>query len=181
MIEEMISRGCKIDIVGSQMHIFNPKAILAASEGRPPAGISPSNVYNIMKTIDVGRPIHLSEITITSADETERGRMIQAIIARNMYRLWFSIKPMMGITWWNVVDGCGMAGEPSLSGLFTRGMNPKPAFYALDELINREWRTNLSATPDADGNVKFRGFKGKYRLSWFDKDGKEQFKIVNVK
>ena len=74
-----------------------------------------------------------------------------------------------------------MPGEPSLSGLFTRGMNPKPAFYALDELINREWRTNLSASPDADGNVKFRGFKGKYRLSWFDKDGKEQFKIVNVK
>ena len=181
MIEEMISRGCKIDIVGSQMHIFNPKAILAAADGRPPAGISPSNVYNIMKTIDVGRPIHLSEITITSVDNTERGRMIQAIIARNMYRLWFSIKPMMGITWWNVVDGCGMPGEPSLSGLFTRGMNPKPAFYALDELINREWRTNLSASPDADGNVKFRGFKGKYRLSWFDKDGKEQFKIVNVK
>ena len=181
MIEEMISRGCKIDIVGSQMHIFNPKAILAAADGRPPAGISPSNVYNIMKTIDVGRPIHLSEITITSVDNTERGRMIQAIIARNMYRLWFSIKPMMGITWWNVVDGCGMPGEPSLSGLFTRGMTPKPAFYALDELINREWRTNLSATPDADGNVKFRGFKGKYRLSWFDKDGKEQFKIVNVK
>ena len=181
MIEEMISRGCKIDIVGSQMHIFNPKAILAAADGRPPAGISPSNVYNIMKTIDIGRPIHLSEITITSVDNTERGRMIQAIIARNMYRLWFSIKPMMGITWWNVVDGCGMPGEPSLSGLFTRGMNPKPAFYALDELINREWRTNLSASPDADGNVKFRGFKGKYRLSWFDKDGKEQFKIVNVK
>ena len=60
-------------------------------------------------------------------------------------------------------------------------MNPKPAFFALDELINHEWRTNLSAKPDSDGNIKFRGFKGKYRLSWFDKDGREQFKIVNVK
>lgn len=60
-------------------------------------------------------------------------------------------------------------------------MNPKPAFYALNELINGEWKTNLSVKPDADGNVKFRGFKGKYRLSWLDKNGDEQFKIVKVK
>ena len=180
-IKELISRGCKIDIVGAQMHLFNPKTSREVAEGKIPAGINPKNVYAAMKTIDIGKPIHLSEITITAVDTTERGRMIQAIITRNIYRLWFSLKPLMGITWWNVVDDCGAPGEPSLSGIFTRGMNPKPAFYALDELINREWRTNLSASPDADGNVKFRGFKGKYRLSWLDKDGKEQFKIVNVK
>ena len=181
MIEEMLSRGCKIDIVGSQMHIFNPKASLDIAAGKASERMRPEGIRNIMNGIDVGKPIHLSEITITAAGNDERGRMIQAIIARNLYRTWFSIKPMMGITWWNVVDGCGMAGEPSLSGLFTRAMNPKPAFFALDELINHEWRTNLSAKPDADGNVKFRGFKGRYRLSWFDKDGNEQFKIVNVK
>ena len=180
-INELIGRGCKIDIVGSQMHLFNPKTSKEISEGKIPAGINPENVWSTMKLIDVGKPIHLSEITITAVDTTERGRMVQAIITRNAYRLWFSIKPMMGITWWNVVDDCGAPGEPSLSGIFTRGMNPKPAFYALDELINHEWRTNLSAKPDSDGNVKFRGFKGRYRLAWFDKDGKEQFKIIHVK
>ncbi len=180
-VKELISRGCKIDIVGSQMHLFNPKESRAVSEGKIPEKINPDDVWRIMEMIDVGKPIHLSEITITAADTTDRGRMIQAIIARNMYRLWFSIKPMMGITWWNVVDDCGAPGEPSLSGLFTRGMNPKPAYYALDELINKEWKTNISAKPDADGNVKFRGFKGKYRISWTDADGSERFKIVHVK
>ncbi len=180
-VKELIARGCKIDIVGAQMHLFNPKESIAISEGKIPSKVSPDGVWAIMKRIDVGKPIHLSEITITATDNTERGRMIQAIIARNLYRLWFSIKPMMGITWWNVVDDCGVYGEPSLSGIFTRGMNPKPAYYALDELINKEWRTNLSTKPDSDGNVKFRGFRGKYRLSWKDKNGNEQFKIVEVK
>ncbi len=180
-VKDLIGRGCKIDIVGAQMHLFNPKQSVAISEGKIPSKVSPDGVWTIMKRIDVGRPIHLSEITITATDNTERGRMIQAIITRNVYRLWFSIKPMMGITWWNVVDGCGVYGEPSLSGLFTRGMNPKPAYYALDELINKEWRTNLSLKTDSDGNVKFRGFKGKYRISWVDKNGNEQFKIAEVR
>ena len=48
-----------------------------------------------MEMIDVGKPIHLSEITITAADTTDRGRMIQAIIARNMYRLWFSRRHLL--------------------------------------------------------------------------------------
>jgi len=180
-INELTSRGCKIDIVGSQMHMFDPKTTLEISQGKIPQKVSPEGVWSIMKTIDVGKPIHLSEITITAAGGDEKGRMMQAIILRNCYRLWFSIKPMMGITWWNVVDDCGAYGEPSFSGLFTRGMNPKPAYYAMNELINGEWRTNLSAKPDADGNVKFRGFKGRYRLSWIDKNGNEQFKIVHVK
>ena len=180
-VKDLLSRGCKIDIVGSQMHLFNPKESIAVSEGKIPEKINPKDVWATMEMIDVGKPIHLSEITITATDTTERGRMIQAIITRNIYRLWFSIKPMMGVTWWNVVDDCGAPGEPSLSGLFTRGMNPKPAFYALNELINGEWKTNLNVKPDADGNVKFRGFKGKYRLSWFDKNGDEQFRIVHVK
>ncbi len=181
-IKDLLSRDCKIDIVGSQMHLFDPKASLAVSKGKIPDRINPDDVWKTMKMLDVGKPIHLSEVTITAADTTERGRMIQAIIARNIYRLWFSIKPMMGITWWNVVDDCGAPEEPSLSGLFTRGMEPKPAYFALNNLINNEWKTKeFSAKPDSDGNLKFRGFRGKYRVSWFDENGKERFKIFELK
>lgn len=44
----------------------------------------------------------------------------------------------MGVTWWNTVDGGGVKGEPLVSGLFTRDMQKKPAYHALDQLINRE-------------------------------------------
>jgi hypothetical protein len=150
-----------------------PKQCLDIADGKPIK--TPQEVWNTMKTIgQAGLPIHVSEITITSPGSDERGREIQAVIARNLYRLWFSIKPMMGITWWNVVDDCGFRGEPSISGLFTRNMEPKPSFHALDKLINHEWKTNMAVKADENGNVKFRGFKGRYRISWKDNSGKQQ-------
>ena len=62
----------------------------------------------------------------------------QTEITRNIYRLWFSIKQMMGITWGNIADNCGAPGEPSVSGIFTLNMEPKLAYFTLDELINKE-------------------------------------------
>ena len=87
----------------------------------------------------------------------------------------------MAITWWNVVDGCGLKGEPTVSGLFTRDMQPKPAYYALDNLINHEWKTNLTLKADENGQVKFRGFKGKYKLSWTDEKGESHFIMYHLK
>jgi hypothetical protein len=126
-------------------------------------------------------PIHLSEITITAPGNDERGRKIQAVITQNLYRLWFSLERMMGITWWNVVDDCGAPGEPSISGIFTRDMVAKPAYYALDNLINNEWKTNLTAKPDKNGQIKFRGFKGNYRITWTDRMGNVQSKEYYLK
>ena len=87
---------------------------------------------------------------------------------------------MNGITWWNVVDDCGAPGEPSISGLFTRDMRPKTAYFAMDDLINREWKTKATVTAQG-GKVAFRGFRGRYRLTWKGADGKPQMKLVEVK
>ena len=121
-----------------------------------------------------GVPIHLSEITITAPNNDERGQAIQAVITRNLYRLWFSLKPMMGITWWNVVDDCGAPGEPSVSGLFSRDMEPKPAYFVLNDLINNQWKTRTCVKAGKDGSVEFRGFRGTYRLTWIDRSGAER-------
>jgi len=171
--KDLIANGCRIEIMGSQMHMFDPQQCLDIADGKLIE--TPQKVWDKMEIISkAGLPIHLSEITITSPGDDWRGREIQAVIARNLYRLWFSIKPMMGITWWNVVDDCGAPGEPSVSGLFTRNMEPKPSFYALDNLINNEWKTMITVKAGENGSVKFRGFKGNYRISWKDKSGKEQ-------
>lgn len=106
--------------------------------------------------------------------------MVQAIIMRNLYRAWFSVEKMNGITWWNVVDDCGAPGEPSISGLFTRDMRPKTAYFAMDDLVNRAWKTRLTVAAKG-GQVAFRGFRGKYRLTWTDENGAPQSKLVTVK
>ena len=76
----------------------------------------------------------------------------------------------MGITWWNVVDDCGAPGEPSVSGIFSRDMQPKPAYFVLNDLINHEWKTNLVLTPEKDNRICFRGFRGNYRITWQGKN-----------
>jgi len=180
-VKDLLARGCKIDIMGSQMHLFNPQTCLDIAAGKPGAPETPEKVWSKMNLLSqVGLPIHLSEITITAPNNDERGQAIQAVITRNLYRLWFSIKPMMGITWWNVVDDCGAPGEPSVSGLFTRDMKPKPAYFAMNDLINKEWQTKTTVKAGEDGSVRFRGFKGKYRLAWTDAAGVERHADVHL-
>ena len=169
-VKDLTANGARIDMVGVQMHLFNPKESAAIAEGKFSREVYSKThpkaiAERFQKLAEADRPIHLSEITITAPDLTEKGQMIQAIILRNLYRIWFSVPKMNGITWWNIVDGCGYPGEPAMSGLFTRDMKPKTAYYALDDLINREWKTNVSI-PVNNGRASFRGFCGRYRLSW---------------
>ena len=183
--KDLEANGCRVDVVGSQMHLFNPAESVNIARGEGPAHLRPENVAERFRVLSqANRPIHLSEITITAPDNSPRGQMVQAIIMRNLYRAWFSVEKMNGITWWNVVDDCGAPGEPSISGLFTRDMRPKTAYFAMDDLVNREWRTKCEVKVKGEGErrtVSFRGFRGRYRLSWTDASGKAVSKLVEVR
>ena len=179
--KDLIANGARIDIVGSQMHLFNPAESVNIAKGEGPAHLRPEGIAErFRKLSQADRPIHLSEITITAPDNSARGQMVQAIISRNLYRAWFAVEKMNGISWWNVVDDCATVGEPSISGIFTRDMRPKTAFHALNDLIHREWKTKTSVKAQG-GKVSFRGFRGRYHLAWKNADGSSGFKSVDVK
>lgn len=174
-VKDLEQQGAKIDIVGCQMHIFNTNDCARLAQGETNINWvgTPRTIQDRLDMMaKTGKPIHVSEITITSPGSDARSRMIQAVLTRNIYRKWFSHKSLMGITWWNTVDGGGVKGEPLVSGLFTTDMKKKPAYEALDQLINHEWKTNLKVAAEGGDEcaafVKFRGFRGKYRLSWKD-------------
>lgn len=192
--KDLMAHGARIDVVGSQMHLFDPKdadAIAAGTFGtnewqRMMAVASPEDIYRKFARLSkLNRPIHLSEITITAGEGNSlRGQMVQANILRNLYRIWFSLEKMNGITWWNVVDDCGAPDEPSYSGLFTRDMRPKPAYYAMEQLINHEWRTKTESRVEGQGEkrtIAFRGFKGRYRLTWKGSSGEECVSFYEVR
>ncbi len=173
IVRNLIDRGARVDYVGIQMHIFNPKEAEQIAAGGDI--LTPEKIYGKLNCLDEAeRPIHISEVTISVADGTEGAQTMQAVIARNLYRLWFSYPSVMGITWWNMVDGGAAPGEPSFSGIYDKNLNPKLVCQTLDNLINREWKTKLTTRTDKDGNVVFRGFKGKYRLTWKDRKNTEQ-------
>ena len=178
-VQTLLNEGFGVQAVGSQMHLYDPEECRQIAEGAEIQ--TPEYVRDLMRRLSApGIPICISEITITAPYNGERGEMIQAIIARNLYRLWFSGEKMFAITWWNLVDGCGFPGEPSTSGIFRRDMSPKAAYYALDELINHEWKTSLELKP-VKGVIRWRGFKGTYKISWTDALGRDCEEIFVLK
>lgn len=180
IVRNLIDRDVRIDNVGGQMHIFNPDEARRIAAGD--SILTPEHLWSVIDCLrETDRPVHVSEVTICAPDSTQKGKMIQAVLVRNLYRLWFSEPGVTGITWWNIVDGGGAAGEPSFSGLYDVDMNKKPAYKILDELINHEWKTELTVKSDQNGFVRFRGFKGKYKLSWEDDSGKIHFIIYHLK
>jgi GH35 family endo-1,4-beta-xylanase len=66
-INDLQKRGCKIDIMGAQMHLFNPQTCLDIADGTSNSWVqNPKLVWETMNRLSQAElPIHLSEITIT--------------------------------------------------------------------------------------------------------------------
>ena len=168
--KRLSERGAKIDVSGFQMHIFSPLHAYQMMCGIPgtPNGMdwNPQHQLETFRKLDrLGHPIHLSEVTIPAprgllpdaeADEA------QARMIRDNFRLWFSWPSIYRITYWNLVDGTGA--EILASGMYNQDLTKKPSYWAIDRLVNHEWKTKTRVVADQDGRVRFRGFKGKYEL-----------------
>ena len=185
-IAKLARRGAPIDAIGHQMHIFDEDEVMkvAAGEAVRPNLLSWDVAYQtaMLKRYDeIGLPVHVSEITIPAPvtkmprDEAE---VFQARLLRDNYRLWFSWPSVYRITYWNLVDGMGY--EVLESGLLRKDLAKKPAYHALWRLVNEEWRTRTRVVV-ADGKVRFRGFKGRYRLGWKDAEGQRRSVEVSLK
>ncbi len=162
LIDALLADGARIGAIGLQFHLFSDAENQQAIRGeifRP---------ADLLTTLDAmlpfARPVHISEITLTSLADDAAGRAAQATVAANFYRLWFSHPAVHAITWWNVPDGGAAPGEDKVSsGLLDRNLQPKPAYQTLHDLIKTQWRTALRASTNAQGLVNFRGFHGHYR------------------
>jgi len=163
LIRRLRDGGAKLGGVGLQIHLFTDEdmARLALGERFAPR--------QLFETLDLygqfGLPIHVSEITLTSPDNSPEGLELQADAARSFYRLWFSHPSVDSITWWNVPDGGAAPGEDRVfSGLLFADMSPKPSCHALRKLLLEEWRTTAEGVTGADGCFRFRGFHGRYAV-----------------
>ncbi len=181
LIRELRQRGCQVDAIGCQMHILWRSQMEKVIAAQLPF-VTPQGNYQIVESLrEFDLPIRISEITIPALSNSPEDEAIQAVVAYNLYRLWFSLKPVSGIVWWNLVDFQGASKEQLASGILRRDMSEKPVYRVLDQLINHEWKTNLTLTADAAGKIAFRGFRGQYEITYTNADGKRARQIVELK
>jgi GH35 family endo-1,4-beta-xylanase len=176
------ANGVRFDAIGVQSHMHTRTRTLSEEEAW----------LTLEKYASYGSPVHLSEITVLSSEpfndwrdlqameddilkalqagkdppfrpSTPEGEARQAQYVRDFYTLAFSHPAVDAIVWWNLADVGAWRG--SAGGLLDTAMKPKPAYKALDELINHQWRTSLEGKTNEDGRVSLHGFYGEYRLS----------------
>ncbi|MCS7303860.1 MAG: endo-1,4-beta-xylanase [Thermoguttaceae bacterium] len=160
-IRDLLKRGVKIEGIGFQFHFFTGQTLQQHLECNV---YPPDQLLKVYESFcEFGLPLYITEITIPTT--IEDGLEVQAEVLRNLYRLWFSVPLMAGITYWNLADGTAYKGEnEALAGLVDKNLDPKPSYLALERLIHHEWKTCLSTASDQNGIVTFRGFRGKYTV-----------------
>lgn len=163
-LKGLLDQGLRIDGIGLQFHIwFEPQLMarhLAAERYLPNRLL---DVYEAFAAFN--RPVYITEITVPTPPG-EDGEALQAEVVKNLYRLWFSAPAMAGVTYWNLGDSMAHDKEnTAAAGLVDKGLKPKASYRALDELINRVWRSHAEGKADAEGVLKFRGFYGAYDVA----------------
>ena len=159
LIEKLLGKGIKIDRIGLQCHTGDAPAFQNVFHAE--------RFYGVLDGYSrLGRPLVLSEVSVSIENEELQGQA-----AEQLYKCCFSHENINGIFWWNLDDNGILTaqkraalGENLPYGGLVRDGRPKPAYQALDRLVNKEWRTSGSAVTQ-NGQVDFRGFYGSYAIT----------------
>ena len=168
-IEANMLKGARIDAIGMQYHMFYRKD--QEYECTRPY-YDPINLYNHMDLYsNFGKPLQLTEVTIPAYSNEPEDEAMQAEIIEKLYSIWFSHPNVEQIIYWNVPDGYAAWAEQGdmtsgenyyYGGLIRFDMTPKPAYYAIKNLIEKKWHTEEEMVTNAGGKVSFKGFYGDY-------------------
>lgn len=178
MLADLKRRGVRFDGIGFQFHIADTSHVLACKALTPELLFKVYDLYG-----QFGKPLYITEVSVGTAGEGARPQAAQAELTRNFYRLFFSVKHMAGVTWWNLGDGMahkwkgGSDENKWQAGLLDRDLQPKEAYRVLDRLVNHEWRTSAAGRTDGDGRFRFRGFCGTYEVKVRSGDAVMTFKV----
>lgn len=177
-IERALLNHTPIDTVGMQYHMFYPREqeeLCIERMGNPKKLFAVLDQY-----AKLNRPVQITEITIPAYSKEMEDEEIQAELIRQLYSIWFSHEAVEAIIYWNLVDGyAAFAPQGDMAsgenyyhgGLLRFDMSEKPAYRVIKDLFQKEWHTEADCVTDQRGNAGFKGFYGRYKLT-FDQNGK---------
>ena len=172
LIKKLLEKNAPVDVIGIQAH--------ANGEWFAPENVA----AELDRYAALGKPIQITEFSAQTLEFDDRKTPLeitgnyrsgiwndekQAEFYREFYTVAFGSKSVEAITAWGLDDE--RAWLPGI-GLIGKNGAPKPNYKMLDRLINYEWRTNLDAATDANGQFEFHGFYGEYEIEVASPNGK---------
>lgn len=184
-IQRALEKGATIDSIGFQYHLFY-KTLDAITANQKV--VDPEVMCALMdQYADFGKPMQVTEVTVPAFSTDPEDEQVQAELITTLYSLWFSHPNMEAIVYWNLIDGYAAfapqgdmtAGENMYHGALLRhDMSPKPAYFALYDLIHKTWQSNVEQT--VNGQTDIKGFYGVYDVT-ATVDGKTVTKQIHLK
>ncbi len=179
-LDQLEAQGVDYDIIGQQLYNGGYVSLFAEWGLGDPMGVPTWDLAHLSAILDrleeYGKPVHVTEQSVPSTwDPQWTGygagwwhrpwdEETQADFLRQFYTLAFSKPQVEAITWWGISDRDSFI---VAGGLLDEEGDPKPAYYALRDLI-QGWTSSGRAATDAAGRVTIRGYGGEYRLTVTD-------------
>ena len=173
LIDKCLQAGIPVDVIGIQSH--QHQGYWGAEK-----------VNNVLERFSrFGLPLHFTENTLISGDimparivdlndwqveewnTTPEGEERQAKEIIEMYELLFAHPKVEAITAWSGGDNAWLHAP---AGFLRVDNSEKPSYKALRAKIENEWRTDVTAKTDGNGNIAVEGFKGEYQISCMGKE-----------
>lgn len=168
------------DIIGLELYYSGVN-----TEGYSTVGLDLAAISDLLDSYSCfGKPVYIKELSAPSTQASGSSWLhqpwntqTQAEYLKDLYTIAFSKPSVHGITWsWGITDSDAFIVG---GGLLDAAANPKPAYFALKNLIS-SWTTTGSGVTDGSGEYSFRGFGGDYSVTIEDPAGSHVSTTVHV-
>ncbi len=145
VIKELRGYGAPIDAIGVQGHI-----------GRQPR--SPAEVISDLDLFKItGLPVQITEFDINTPDEE-----LQADYTRDFLIACYSHPLVNGFTMWGFWEPAHWKPD---AAMYKKDWTAKPNAAVWEDLVLKQWRTNISQSSNTNGEVNSSGHLGRYEIT----------------
>jgi endo-1,4-beta-xylanase len=141
----MKDNGARVDILGAQGHV----------------GQTPRAPASVLSDLDIlGRDGH--QIQITEFDMNTRDEQLQADYTRDFLIALYSHRSVTGLIMWGFWENEHWKKD---AAMFRPDWTPKPNLAVWQDLVRRQWRTQVRGATSRSGQLEARGHLGTYRVT----------------